>query len=369
MLAQIYNQLLLVSWVLVLCLGSILIVGSSGRLAQHQDLTTYKRSRRLMGLSFILLALEEFIHWQFNFRLTRPPFATATNITCYHAMAVVMGMSIISLIEHGYISRRQMLRDFGVWFVNTIAVWFFAAHTSGRLQFGLLAVCSAVFGLEALRITIHFFKTYSHASHALDNYYSENMELFTQWLYKSVLFLIFTGLMGSVMAFLSPAAISVHIIIADAMCLYVFMALINYVVNFKDVDVAVVADDEATASNDPISNSLPGEEEAFKARIAEWLDAKHFLNPEITIDQAAKQMGTNRTYLSSYLNNVYNTTFREWINGKRIDYASKLLLNEPALSVADVATQVGFNSSTYFIRQFSKCTGTTPLKWRKTQSS
>ncbi len=371
MSSLIYNQILLVSWVLVFCLGALLIIGSSGRIAHSLDLTRYKRSRRLMGLSFVFLAIEEFIQWHFNFRLTSSPLVAALNITCYYLMAILVGMSVISLIEHGYICRRQMARDFGLYGIVVIVVWCAATLAQEQTQFLLFVGCSVVFALETMRITMRFFRSYHHAWRALDNYYSDNMELFTHWIYNSVLFLVFTGLIGSVLAYFTPTAAAVQVVIADAMCLYVFMSMNNYAVNYKEVDAAVTADDEAVSTvttDDKDASPTSEEDKALKEQLNKWLARKNFLNPEITIDTAARQIGVKRTRLTEYLNNEHNTTFREWINGKRIDCACQIMLDDPDISVADIAAQVGFNSSTYFIRQFSKSKGVTPLQWRKSQT-
>lgn len=57
-------------------------------------------------------------------------------------------------------------------------------------------------------------------------------------------------------------------------------------------------------------------------------------------------------------------TLTEYINRMRIDLASKMLMNK-TLKVEAIAFECGFNTISYFNRQFKKITGTTPLIYQK----
>ncbi len=93
-----------------------------------------------------------------------------------------------------------------------------------------------------------------------------------------------------------------------------------------------------------------------------------YLNPKLTINDVARSIGTNRTYLSSYLNNELKTTFYDFINSIRIERKAKQLLKEKNinLTIDEIAQQSGFNSVSTFRRAFIKNTGKTPNDFRKT---
>ena len=84
-----------------------------------------------------------------------------------------------------------------------------------------------------------------------------------------------------------------------------------------------------------------------------------YLNPTLNINGLAQQLGTNRTYLSNYLNQQLHTSFYEYVNGWRVKHARQLLATT-TLPLEDVASQSGFNSLSSFRRYFKKATGTTP---------
>jgi AraC-like DNA-binding protein len=96
-------------------------------------------------------------------------------------------------------------------------------------------------------------------------------------------------------------------------------------------------------------------------------DGMIYRNPRLTINDVANAVGTNRTYLSAYLNSVLHTTFYDYINGYRIEYISKKLLEEeaPGKTIEEIAELSGFNSTTTFRRAFQKKTGMTPMTFRR----
>jgi len=54
----------------------------------------------------------------------------------------------------------------------------------------------------------------------------------------------------------------------------------------------------------------------------------------------------------------------EYLNSCRVEAASHLLLNQPDLSITQVAYACGFNSSQYFATAFQVFKGCTPSKFR-----
>jgi AraC-like DNA-binding protein len=93
-----------------------------------------------------------------------------------------------------------------------------------------------------------------------------------------------------------------------------------------------------------------------------------YLNSKLTITDAARAIGTNRTYLSSYLNNELKMTFYDFVNSMRIEMIAKQLLKEKVrnFTIEEIAQESGFNSVSTFHRAFLKYTGKTPNDFRKT---
>lgn len=90
-----------------------------------------------------------------------------------------------------------------------------------------------------------------------------------------------------------------------------------------------------------------------------------YLNPDLTVNDVAKRLGTNARTFSSMLHNEMQTSFSQLINGYRVEYAKELLLRDKEAKVINIADQCGFNSSSVFFRNFEKIAGITPDEWRK----
>lgn len=92
---------------------------------------------------------------------------------------------------------------------------------------------------------------------------------------------------------------------------------------------------------------------------------KIYLNNKLTIEDVAKKLNTNRTYLSQIINEKTDTNFNNFINKYRIQEAQVCLLNDEIKSynIEGIAQTVGFSSKSTFNGAFKKFTGLTPSEF------
>ncbi|MDQ2180037.1 AraC family transcriptional regulator [Marinifilum sp. D714] len=84
---------------------------------------------------------------------------------------------------------------------------------------------------------------------------------------------------------------------------------------------------------------------------------------KIDLDEAAKVANMSKTAFCRFFKSKTQKTFSEFLNEMRINYAQKLLA-EGKLTVAQIAYECGFNSPSYFNKQFKAKTGYAPLEIR-----
>ena len=101
------------------------------------------------------------------------------------------------------------------------------------------------------------------------------------------------------------------------------------------------------------------------SRLNEWIEAKGYCTRGVTICELSNLIGTNRTTLSQFINQVYQLSFRDWINHFRCNEAIRRWEEQPNLTVYEVADICGFSSRKYFDLVFSYCKGMSPSKFRK----
>lgn len=89
---------------------------------------------------------------------------------------------------------------------------------------------------------------------------------------------------------------------------------------------------------------------------------KVFLQNDLSLDDLAKQLNTNRTYISQIINDNFNTNFSNFVNDYRVKEAKEIFLHSSHkyLTIEAIAQKVGFNSKSSFNTAFKKFTGLTP---------
>lgn len=130
---------------------------------------------------------------------------------------------------------------------------------------------------------------------------------------------------------------------------------------------------EPSTENNSISQSDTAEKKAFyKEAITQDIDSlieenEYFLNKSLSLSTLANILGTNRQYLSNYINNEKQVSFYDYINQFRLKRVEKLLHEQAnqqkQRSLEEIASLSGFNSYATFLRCFSKVYGTTPSKY------
>lgn len=84
---------------------------------------------------------------------------------------------------------------------------------------------------------------------------------------------------------------------------------------------------------------------------------------ELTISKFSNELNTPSHIVSKYLNDCLQQNFHDLINSHRIEYAKKLIKNNPLLTIESIAYDAGFNSRATFYRAFKKHTHQTPTEF------
>ncbi|MCR4830915.1 MAG: AraC family transcriptional regulator [Pseudobutyrivibrio sp.] len=90
--------------------------------------------------------------------------------------------------------------------------------------------------------------------------------------------------------------------------------------------------------------------------------SEHFTE-DLTLEDISTYAGFSKYHFERIFTNYTGTTYYQYLQHLRINYAQTLLSN-PELSVTDIAFQAGFTSCTAFTRAFKKSTGYPPSQFR-----
>lgn len=99
------------------------------------------------------------------------------------------------------------------------------------------------------------------------------------------------------------------------------------------------------------------------SKILEYI-AINYTNPDLSLLQIGEALQVSEKQISTEIKKQFNLSFKEYLNGIRINEA-KRLLQVSDKNVSEIAYQVGFNSPNHFNRIFKTVEDTTPSDFRK----
>ncbi len=122
-------------------------------------------------------------------------------------------------------------------------------------------------------------------------------------------------------------------------------------------------------------NALPFglDEKELNRRLEQRLDqlvkeTKFYLRKDISLNEVADALVTNRTYASRMINITKGCKFNDYINNLRLEKAEELFKSKDYMkthSIHDLASDSGFASVSTFRRAFAKKYDNTPLSYVK----
>ena len=113
--------------------------------------------------------------------------------------------------------------------------------------------------------------------------------------------------------------------------------------------------------SDPASSSTTYKNTISLSNVCSYI-SEHFTE-DLTLEAIADYAGFSKYHFERIFSDYTGTTFYQYLQQMRINYAQTLLSN-PELSVTDISFQSGFASCTAFTRAFKKSTGYPPSQFR-----
>ena len=84
----------------------------------------------------------------------------------------------------------------------------------------------------------------------------------------------------------------------------------------------------------------------------------------LTLKDLSEKYYINTAYLGQLFHRQYGQSFKDYLNGIRIEQAARLLKKTDD-RIYQIAEQVGYHDIDYFVNRFIAAKGCTPAKYRK----
>lgn len=264
---------------------------------------------------------------------------------------------LYELTRPGWLTKKHLLIASMPFAIYTVAYFIYPCHTMIYYVVSFLVI----FGLY---ITIIGYRHSVSYMNYIRNYYSNIDEINISWLRK-----VFLLAAASLLVWLFTALTENYL--AD--CLYyiisisIWQMVVCHCRNLKQVnpeETVEIIEEERNGEEEPKNDEE--RKFPFAGTLEEMIENERlYLQPSLALDDLAKRLNTNRTYLSSYFSKVISKSFYDYINELRIKQKSIPMLEEhPDYTLEQVAQESGFNSLSTFRRAFRKITGMTPGEYR-----
>lgn len=374
---EIYQYSLCVSLTLLLFFSFRFLFG---KLPDKQIFRQYRISRMLMGIALLDLAANYSVHLFLTPRLSAPINAILMNLCTYWLAVWLFGSALMMLLDKRYVTRKRFIRHIAGWMAYCLVVLILWCYVPSSLLYSIVPILLAVaFCVYAVGVAHKVFATFRKATRKLDNYYSDDAAVYIRWMSVFTYWAVVFGVGQGIFTFVPDRYVYLWIISAIPFYIYLYVSYANYLLMYEHVvdaintyedkeeyDIENVVENRDRDNGQNISSTTrisKQQEEMLKSNIQKWIDDKEFTKGGLTIEDIARQTASNRTYVSHFVNTHYGMSFREWINYLRLQYAKEIMLKSPDKSVAEIALESGYLSTSYFSRIFKETEGLTPGRW------
>ncbi len=197
--------------------------------------------------------------------------------------------------------------------------------------------------------------------------YTDADYLLLQWM-PTFLWLFFVLFTGVFVAYIIAPRTDVWLIpILDTMGMaYLIYSSIRYVPSepiLRPLEETALQEESNTAPSTNLSYEQM--KEICDLAIRHLTSTESYLNPEISLTSLAKEISVPQRNLSCSINSYLDCNFFEFINGMRVEFAKKRLLelSTSEYNIDSIYPECGFRSRSSFFQVFKKMTGKTPAAW------
>lgn len=236
---------------------------------------------------------------------------------------------------------------------------------------GILIITRACFAIQVIWVWIRGFQLLRDTCRRMDNTYSDDrsrllqpMRILQHLLGIIAFFSSVLNIMGrEFFAHEAPVAV-------PAIVMSVLLFSLGFIAAHTFVPQETVAQEEMNTKPDEATTE---ETDALLNKISCALRAqKLFADPNLTVQDLATAVNSNRTYVSNCINRRTGYSFSQYIARYRVEHAQQIL-RDPKYkndheAIADAMALSGFSSDQNFYRVFKEVTGVTPLQFRKAKN-
>ncbi len=334
------------------------------KIPQDKSLDSYRRSRRLMAITFVLYGLTILVDDVYTSGVANDLMLERMIIIAISAFqAFLFTTTLVTLVDMSYFTVKRMLAE-GIAILAFLAAAFGVACTSGGTAAAVYVVCMGGYVVQLVRYVRIFRCRYSMYVELMDNYYSADEDRRLLWVKRSFYWSLGIGLLALVYSFVPNPATSL-LFMAAAISYYVFFGLrfVNYTYDFTFY--RQVADKTDLCADGKAQPPTDAEMQMMRHIDKIVHDDKMYRSATLTISVLAAKLGRNQRMVSAVISHCRNTNFKSYINAMRVEEAISLVAEGwlDTHTIDALATECGFTNRVSFYRAFKQQKGVSPTEF------
>lgn len=364
---SLYHYSLCIALSLMLFFGFHMLFA---RTPEKKIFDSFRLSRRLMGTALLVLSANYCVHLFCTIRLTDLSATIVMNLVTYFLCYWLFSSGMMTLLDNRYLTPRRCLIHLCMWLgYSALACVLLFGLPRGILQHGGMAVLAVWLVVYGIFLSARILRTYRKAIRMFENTQSDDIGAYIRWLSVFTYWAVIFGVGCGLLTFLPDRYVYIWILSSIPFYVYLYCCYQNYMLFYETVETAIQKErgEEAEQEAADLSAAVPPYHSDIALCISTWIDGEGYRKPGLTLQDVAQQIHTNRTYLSEYINTVYQQSFRDWIAGLRIEYAKRLMLEKPHLKMLEISVASGFLSLSHFTKTFSEKENCSPARWSRNQ--
>ncbi len=333
-----------------------------------EEYLPYRKAKRCLATTYFIMGVNLFT-WLSIFHSedwkALNPYVKCSDYVFFYLEATFFFYAFCYLVNPRFMTWRKIATDWICFFLSATVMVLSVGETFSSLSSWMTAAAILTFFVQVTIFLYRFHYLYEEKKEVLADYFAEDMQLFMFWIKKSLFFIVLIWVLSfSTLLFglLYNYLFQVYVISVN---FYIAISFINYAKLYGKLRQADVTEQEE--QEEQRLAEMQDYEKLFGEKVDQWIEDKKYLSPQLTIDDMATAVQTNKLYMSRYINRKYGVKFSVWITQMRLEEAKVYMMQNPNIKQDEVAFHSGFSSSSYFSKVFSRVEGKTPAAWRKEQ--
>ena len=347
----------------------------------------YERSRWMIVVALLVLAIQYVIQMGFGFRAADDSLGAVVNILLYTPCFSLISIGIYNIETTRANLRKMILMCSGI-FAAIIVVFFvgISLHHSLYIREGLY-IMLALFCVSVIYCISMIVREMIRRRNLLETMAATDMLPYVRYSRASVVILWLAVLAMPVAIFSTTLLYIVGPAVLLALLFFnlTFIALgSSYIPTEELLDKeeesyalartkyryggALSAKQYDSTSSTESLQTIPDERRDFiQKSLDDWCANLGYKDCNVNMLTLSRTLCISKDELSEYFDQYLNTTFRIWLGDIRFNAAKKMMLECPDYSNDIISAECGFSARTYLYRIFKSKEGCTPTEWREEQ--